>query len=89
MKSGVDLYYKIDGKRVRPDQFADSLINQMRQQVAEAIAESIEGVECPEHGESPTVIVSDGDGDTLKFEFEACCDQLVELTEHQLASDLQ
>ena len=83
----IELYYKIDGKRVSPKEFGDSLEDKMRKMVAQQIVEQLEGIECPEHGESPTVIVEEMKGEEMNFRFEACCEKPVVEAQEKLGAE--
>lgn len=81
----AEIVFKIDGQRVSLEEFTDSLKQQVYAQVARVVKDKIQDVECPEHGQRPTVVMKEN-VEGFEFEIEACCEELVERTRERLSN---
>lgn len=80
----VDLYFEAEGKRQTLAEYVDGPEDRMRARVAEQVVEQVGGIECPQHGETPTVIAQEVEDEELVFRFEACCEEIVQQAEKRL-----
>ncbi len=73
--------WRINGRKVSPDQAADEMARGVLKQAKEGVEKSIAGVRCPVHGAGPSDIqVSEAKG-KLTFTYRTCCDKLREAVE--------
>jgi len=74
----VDIYFEVDGKRVRPDQVGDAIEQAIIESAVDIIRDELRSTYCDEHEESPTVIFKGLEEGQMEFEVEACCQDLMD-----------
>lgn len=72
----IDIKMTIDGREVSPNQFADEMLKAVKDDIDEQVRSRISQARCPVHGNSPTNIRTQMDGDKATWTFDACCGEL-------------
>ncbi len=78
--------FDIGGQRGALDDFqgSDPLVLWALKEEHRRIHKALDGVSCPEHRAHPTVIVKGFTVDSLSYEYEVCCDTLLDIVEKKL-----
>jgi hypothetical protein len=64
----IDIEFKLNGRKVRPNDIANELERAMLKQVRDNIAQKLRGIRDPETGEGPKVTVKGRGLNDLSFE---------------------
>lgn len=72
------LQWKINGRTVPANRIAEELGRAVRAKAGDAARASIGRVRCPVHGSPPHNIRVSGNGGSLRFQYETCCERLQE-----------
>lgn len=73
----IKLEWKMNGRTIRPDQFANELMKSVRQDASTQIESVVRQVRCPVHGTVATNLrTASGSGSKMQFQYEACCEEL-------------
>ena len=81
--SGRVKYYR-GGREVSQAEFGEGIKADLYQRIASDIESRIGAIECPEHHENPTVLMTEARSGMLSFEVRACCDAIKERVENAL-----
>ncbi len=73
----LEISFKINGKRVNPNNIGDALENAMLQEIVKSIKSSIGTLRCDEHNKSPKVLVKGRNFNSLSMEISGCCDSII------------
>lgn len=76
--------YKIDGRSVSGDQFAESAHRKVIDHLKSTIKTKVESVQCPEHHVRARLRDQTPSGTTMKLAVEGCCDKLAQMTQTAL-----
>lgn len=79
-----EMEYTVGGRKVSASQFGNELEKAVMQEAEEGISRVITSVRCPVHHSSPSHITSSRHGDQLRWQWEACCDELTTAVENAL-----
>ena len=74
----VDVRFEVGGRKVSSAGFANAIERAIYQQVRDSVVTALRGVTCPEHGQSPAVVVKGRSMDNLAFEVSGCCQDLID-----------
>lgn len=74
----IQIFFEIGGRRIDPNQIGNVLEKMVLQQVAENIKQSLASVCCREHGQMPNIKVKGRNFNSLSFEVEGCCQDLID-----------
>lgn len=74
----IDVSFEINGRKVSPNRVGDALEKAILQEVADNVKKALSSVRCREHGERPRVKVKGRSLDSLSFEVEGCCQELID-----------
>jgi hypothetical protein len=80
----ADIRFEVGGRSVSPDRFSDEIEKAIYSQVRDNIAKALRGVRCPEHGETPKVVVKGRSMKDLSWEVHGCCQALIDRAVQQL-----
>ncbi len=73
-----EMWFEINGRRVRPDQIGNALEGAMLQAVSTQIQTKVGAVRCPVHQQHARVTATGRSADQLTFNIHGCCQTLVE-----------
>jgi hypothetical protein len=74
---GVDVEYKLNGRRVTRDQFFGGLEGQLRRAAIDQMRARVERVRCPQHGQAARLSSTRETRGSLEFTLSGCCNALV------------
>ncbi len=82
---GVEINYALGGRQVSREEFFDGFEGQVRQDMVNQLAESLQSVPCPKHGQTATVseVVQTDEG--FNFTLTGCCDEGVAAAHESLS----
>lgn len=72
----MPMEWRFDGLKVTTQQFADSLEKKLRDTGAKALRERVMELRCEEHGGTADFDTSNSQADSVRLEFQCCCDAL-------------
>ncbi len=72
-----DITFKLNGRKVRPNQIGDALEKALLQKVEDDIKKKVATVRCPEHGQAAQIVASGRSIDKLRFDIKGCCEKLI------------
>lgn len=84
----VKIKFEINGREVKPEDFATSLEKALIKNIEEDIRKKLSSVKCPVHGEYPEVICRGHDLRNLSFEVKGCCQKLIEMVREKFKSNV-
>lgn len=74
--------WKVDGKKVRPDQLGAEMMKVIESGVAKQTQKAMEGklahLRCEVHGERPRILSPRLAHEKLQFSLHTCCDEMTE-----------
>ena len=79
-----DISFEINGRKVRPNQLANTLEQAVFKNVADSVAKSLRHVRCPVHHDRPKVKCVGRNIQNLKFEISGCCQDLIDQATRKL-----
>jgi len=80
----IDVSFKINGRKVQPNQVGGFLTNAVLANVTEQIKKNVGSVRCPDHGKSAKIICKGKSLDNLSFEISGCCETLINTVKRKL-----
>jgi hypothetical protein len=80
----IDIKFQIGGRSVNPRNMKGALEKAVLESVQNSIKKSVGSVRCPDHGESPKIVVKGRNLDNLSFEVSGCCEALIEQVKKRL-----
>lgn len=72
-----DLEWKLNGRKVRPDQMEKELMKLATKNAQTQLKENIESQRCRKHGKTAKLISTSGNS-FKRIKIEGCCDEFVE-----------
>jgi hypothetical protein len=81
-----EMWFEIDGRRVRPDQIGNELEAAVLRMIADQVRDQVGGVRCRVHQEYARITGTGTSPERLQFTVEGCCDELVAQVEAAFVS---
>ncbi len=72
-----EIEYKINGRKVSESEWTRHIANEAKSVAVEELKGRVAKLRCPVHGRSPKVVTTTKVGDRVKFQIEACCDDML------------
>lgn len=80
-----DLEFKINGRKVRPDQMEKELEKAMFADIKKEMADKVRRIRCPKHGQAARVTPRGHSIKQLSWSVEGCCDELIDRVKKAIA----
>lgn len=81
----IDISFELNGRKVSPNNLANSLEAAILNSVKESIRKSVGSTCCSVHGERPKIKAKGPSLDSLTLEVTGCCETLIEQVKKKLA----
>ena len=82
----MDIYFEIGGKRIKPGDIGDAIMQASFEMIAAHIRESVGSIRDPETGEFPTIVLRGNDIDNLQIHVEGS-PEMIALVEERLSEE--
>lgn len=80
----IDITFKINGKKVNPNNVTNALEAALLQSYSESIKKSIGSLRCHEHNQAPKITVKGKTLDNLSLDISGCCDDIIQKATNKL-----
>jgi hypothetical protein len=75
-----------NGREVSPDQFGNAILNAALENITNQVRSKLENIVCPVNGKHIEVVVVGESLETLKFNFEGCCQTAIALAANEFSA---